>query len=47
MVELFAGIWLLDVENPSEKPPPDFVEVAASFVSDAHRLTTSLAMGNR
>ena len=47
IVELFMGIWLLDEENPSEKPPDDLEAAAASWVSLCQRLTTSLAMGKR
>ncbi len=47
MVELFTGIWLLDVENPKENPPEDLVELAASCVSLCHLLTTSFAIGSR
>lgn len=41
------GTWLLEVENPREKPPEDLLEAAASWVSLCHRRTTSLAMGRR
>lgn len=36
-----------DDEKPSEKPPEDFVEVAASWVSLCHLRTTSRAIGRR
>jgi hypothetical protein len=47
MVEWFIGTWLLEVENPREKPPEDLLEAAASWVSLCHRRTTSLAIGRR
>jgi hypothetical protein len=47
MVELFVGRELEEDEKPREKPPDDLVEAAASWVSDCHLRTTSLAIGRR
>lgn len=47
MVELLTGNWVPDDEKPSEKPPEDLVDVAASCVSLCHLRTTSLAIGRR
>ena len=39
--------WLPEVEKPSEKPPEDLDDDAASWVSLCHLLTTSRAIGSR
>ncbi|KAH6607257.1 hypothetical protein Trco_003570 [Trichoderma cornu-damae] len=46
IVELFMGREPPE-EKPSEKPPDDLEEAAASWVSLCHRRTTSLAIGSR